>query len=158
MAYHWPFNFLLFPPVFGTRMTKLGMCSSGGIWLFGELCEQLRWQLYRWLFMHCGVNLSFYLLDICDLEELACWCISLLEYPFKAKLYAAALKIHCFMNQTQIKNMQMFIYKVVFKGLDAWISSSLKTLLFVFRKTDIVLVAKYFPTSNLSANTWKRNC
>lgn len=62
------------------------------------------------------------------------------------------------MNQTQIKNMQMFIYKVVFKGLDAWISSSLKTLLFVFHKTDIVLVAKYFPTSNLSANTWKRNC
>lgn len=22
---------------------------------------------------HCGVNLSFYLLDICDLEELARW-------------------------------------------------------------------------------------
>lgn len=58
-----------FPPVFSTQMTKLGVCSSGGIWLFGELCEQLHWQFYRWLFLRCGVRLSFYLAVISALEE-----------------------------------------------------------------------------------------
>lgn len=62
------------------------------------------------------------------------------------------------MNQTQIKPIQVVIYKVVFRGLDTWIASSSKTLLFVFQITDTVLLAKCFPTGDLSANSWKRNC